>query len=265
IVGYTLRPMEEQPKLVDELQALIRETGEFRRAETSGELICRPAGDGMALVFFRDPVAPVQCALQVARALRTRPHLQLRMGLHSGPVYRVAAINASASVAGGGINLAQRVMDCGDAGHILLSSVVRDLLGQVGAWPLHDLGECEVKHGERLHLFNLYTDEIGNPALPEKLRGRVTAAAPVRTAAPGVSPAGAATRVALLYKRHAQPDEHLLKLLETQLTAQGFSVFVDRHLAIGVEWAKEIERQVRSADAVIPLLSLASIPSEMLQ
>jgi class 3 adenylate cyclase len=264
IVGYTLRPMEEQPKLVDELQALLRGTAEFRRAEAGGELICRPTGDGMALVFFRDPVAPVQCALQIARALRSRPHLQLRMGLHSGPVYRVEDINASANVSGGGINLAQRVMDCGDAGHILLSGVVRDLLGQVGAWPLHDLGECEVKHGERLHLFSLYTDEVGNPALPEKLRGRVTAAGPAGTAPPGISPAGAAVRVALLYKRQAHPDEELLQRLETQLTAQGFSVFVDRHLPIGVEWAKEIERQVRAADAVVPLLSAASIASEML-
>jgi DNA-binding SARP family transcriptional activator len=274
IVGYSRLPMPQQPRLLQELQALIRDTEEFRRAEASHELICLPTGDGMALVFFRDPVAPIQCAMQVGRALRGRPHLPLRMGLHTGPVYRVEDINANANVSGGGINLAQRVVGCGDAGHVLLSGVVRDLLGQVGDWPVHDLGEHEVKHGERLHLFNLYTDEFGNPSLPAQLAAPMTPARSAGASAPASAerlvPSRGSTdrsergRVALLYKRHAQPDEQVLELLEARLAAHGFQVFVDRHLAVGVEWAREIERQIRLADAVIPLLSAAAIPSEML-
>jgi DNA-binding SARP family transcriptional activator len=263
IVGYARLPIEQQPRLLRELQELIRGTEEFRRAEGGGELISLPTGDGMALVFFRGPVAPVQCAMQISRALRDRAHLPMRMGLHTGPVYRVEDINANSNVSGGGINLAQRVMDCGDAGHILLSSAIRELLRQVGDWPVYDLGECDVKHGERLHLFSLHTDELGNPALPEKLRASVGV-----SRRPEPKPGPRETRgeqVALLYKRHAQPDEHLLKLLETQLKSHGFRVFIDRHLEIGVEWAREIERQIRGSDAVVPLLSTASVSSEMLQ
>jgi class 3 adenylate cyclase len=258
IVGYTRLPLAEQPQRMAELQSLVRSLAEFRRAESAGELISCPTGDGFALVFFRDPVAPIQCAIELSRLLRDRDDLRLRMGLHTGPVYRVADINTNANVAGGGINTARRVMDCGDAGHILLSSAVRELLGQVGAWPVHDLGEVDVKHGQRLHLFSLYTDEFGNPAPPDCVRARL--ASTPATAAPA-----ATLRIVLLYKRNAHPDEDLLRLLETRLTAEGFHVFVDRHLKPGVEWAKEIERQVRSADAVIPLLSAASVTSEMLQ
>src|SRR5262249_41364378 len=211
--------------------------------------LCLPTGGGMALVFFRDPMAPVQCAIQIGRALRGRPHLSLRMGVHTGPVDRMEEINAN--VSGGGIYVAQRVMDCGDAGHILLSSAMRELLRQVGDWPVHDLGEAA--DGERLHLFNLYTDEIGNPAVPEKLR----AAFPVSKSTepePQPQPVISGQRVAILYKRGAQPDEQLLQLLETQLSRRGFQIFIDRHLAIGVEWAKAIERQIRTSDVVIPLL-----------
>ena len=117
--------MEEQSRLIEELQELVRHTAEFQRAETSDELICLPRGDGMALVFFRDPVAPVRCALEVARTLESHPQIELRMGVHSGPVYRIEDINANKDVSGGGINMANRVMDCGDAGHILLSRTSR--------------------------------------------------------------------------------------------------------------------------------------------
>src|ERR1700693_3054407 len=118
----------------------------------------------MALVFFRDAEAPVRCALELSRILNDYPSVQLRMGIHSGPVYRVADINAKRNVAGGGINTAQRVMDCGDAGHILLASAEAEVLGQISAWSptLHDLGEVEVKHGLHIHIYNLYTDEAGN-------------------------------------------------------------------------------------------------------
>jgi class 3 adenylate cyclase len=273
VVEYTRLPMSEQTRLLAQLQELLRGTAEFRRAEASGELICLPTGDGMALVFFRDPVAPVECALELTRALKDHPELKLRMGVHTGPVYRVEDINANKNVSGGGINIAERVVDCGDAGHILLSSTVAQLLEQVGDWSasLHDLGECQVKHGARVHLFNLYTDELGNPKLPEKLRGPDAgtrgrgAVLDVDSPRPSVSPSPRlSSRVALLYKRNAAPDDQVLKLLEHELTTHGHSIFVDRHLSVGVEWAKAIEREVRTADAVVPLLSAASVQSEML-
>jgi eukaryotic-like serine/threonine-protein kinase len=171
IVGYSKLPMDEQEQLLTQLQDAVRGTSEFARAEAADELIRLPTGDGMALVFFRDAEAPVRCALELSRALRSHPDLKLRMGIHSGPVYRVADINANRNVAGGGINIAQRVMDCGDAGHILVSREVADVLGQLSGWRpmLHDIGEVEVKHGLLLHLHNLYTDETGNTAPPKKL------------------------------------------------------------------------------------------------
>jgi Tol biopolymer transport system component/class 3 adenylate cyclase len=171
IVGYSKLPMDEQESLLMQLQDAVRRTPEFARAEASEELIRLPTGDGMALVFFRDPEAPVRCALELSRILRTYPEIKLRMGIHSGPVYRVADINANRNVAGGGINIAQRVMDCGDAGHILVSEEVANVLGQLSRWKgyLRNLGEAEVKHSVRVHLFNLYTEDAGNSALPQKL------------------------------------------------------------------------------------------------
>src|SRR5216683_6678319 len=171
IVGYSKLPMEEQEQLLLKLQDTVRQTTEFARAQADDQLIRLPTGDGMALVFFGDAEAPVRCALELGRSLRSQAALKLRMGIHTGPVYRVADINANRNVAGGGINIAQRVMDCGDAGHILVSKTVADVLGQVSHWngSLHELGEVEVKHGIRVHLFNLYTEEAGNPKAPKKL------------------------------------------------------------------------------------------------
>jgi class 3 adenylate cyclase/tetratricopeptide (TPR) repeat protein len=171
IVAYSKLPMDKQEQLLMRLQNAVRQTPEFARAEASEELIRLPTGDGMALVFFRDAEAPVRCALELSRSLHDHPDLELRMGIHSGPVYRVADINANRNVAGGGINLAQRVMDCGDAGHILVSREVAEVLGQLSSWRpmLHDLGEVEVKHGVRIHIYNLYTDGAGNPELPKKI------------------------------------------------------------------------------------------------
>jgi Tol biopolymer transport system component/class 3 adenylate cyclase len=170
IVGYSKLPMDEQEQLLMHLQDAVRQTPEFARAESSEELIRLPTGDGMALVFFRDPEAPVRCALELSRALRNYPEIKLRMGVHSGPVYRVADINANRNVAGGGINIAQRVMDCGDAGHVLVSNAVAEVIGQLSSWRpmLHDLGEVEVKHGLRVRIYNLYTEEAGNPEMPNK-------------------------------------------------------------------------------------------------
>jgi serine/threonine protein kinase/tetratricopeptide (TPR) repeat protein len=172
IVAYSMLPMDQQRHRLRELQKTVRESPEFIRAKSTGQLISLPTGDGMALVFFSDPEYPVRCALELSRVLRNNSEIRLRMGIHTGPVYRVADINADCSVAGGGINMAQRVMDCGDAGHILLSKTVVDVLDQLSCWDcsLHDLGETEVKHGVRLHLFNFYTEDVGNPKIPGKLR-----------------------------------------------------------------------------------------------
>jgi serine/threonine protein kinase/tetratricopeptide (TPR) repeat protein len=174
IVAYSRLQMDEQQKLVRRLQSVVRETREFARAHAQDKLISLPTGDGIALVFFGEPESAARCALEISQQLRRFPEIQLRMGLNSGPVYRVADINANRNVAGGGINIAQRVMDCGDAGHILLSESVADVLGQLSAWQgqLHDLGQVEVKHGVRVHVFNLVTQEAGNAALPTKLKAQ---------------------------------------------------------------------------------------------
>ena len=177
IVGYSKLPMDEQQRQLRRLQNLVRETAEFERARSQQQLISLPTGDGMALVFFGEPESAARCALELDRKLRQQPEIKLRMGINSGPVYRVADINANRNVAGGGINIAHHVMDCGDAGHILVSKAVVDVLGQLGTWQrrLHDLGDAEVKHGVRVHLYNLYDEQTGNAKLPEKLRKSQTA------------------------------------------------------------------------------------------
>jgi TolB-like protein/Flp pilus assembly protein TadD len=170
LVDYSKRLIGEQRELLKTLNHVVRETETMRSAEAAGQVIRLPTGDGMALIFRTSPEAPARCALEVGKALRARPELQLRMGIHSGPVSDVADVNDRVNIAGAGINVAQRVMDCGDAGHILLSKHAAEDLEQSGRWQpyLHELGECEVKHGLRLSLVNLYTDEAGNSALPAK-------------------------------------------------------------------------------------------------
>jgi TolB-like protein/class 3 adenylate cyclase/Flp pilus assembly protein TadD len=185
VAGYSKLLINEQIDLLQELNRIVRSTECFRAAEASGKLTRVPTGDGMALLFFRSPEEPAQCALEISQALKDYPHIQLRMGVHSGPVHQVTDVNDRTNIAGTGINVAQRVMDCGDAGHILLSKHLADDLAEYRHWRphLHDLGECEVKYGLRLHLFNLYRDGLGNPRLPEKLKRRTRwkqAAVPVR-------------------------------------------------------------------------------------
>ena len=172
VVGYSKLLVNEQVELLQELNQIVRSTPSFRMAEANGKLIRLPTGDGMALVFFRSPEEPAQCALEIHAALKSHPQLQLRVGVHSGPVNQITDVNDRSNVAGTGINVAQRVMDCGDAGHILLSKHVADDLAQYRHWQpyLHDLGEWEVKHGLRLSLVNLYKEGLGNPAIPEKLK-----------------------------------------------------------------------------------------------
>jgi serine/threonine protein kinase/TolB-like protein len=170
IVSFSLELMDRQNQLITTLQNIVRGTEPFRTATSQGDLVSLPTGDGIALVFFHDPVAPVRCALEIARAAKQTAGLNLRMGLHNGPVYRHADINDELNVVGSGINTAQRVMDAGDTGHILVSSGLADVLGQVGPWRQHlaDFGEQSVKHGAVLHFYNLCTGDAGNPARPAK-------------------------------------------------------------------------------------------------
>ncbi len=172
IVGYSKLLINEQSELVQQLNETVRRSAQVRAADAEGKLIRLATDDGMALVFFRtSPETPVVCALELSRADKEHPELQLRMGIHSGPINQVTDVNERANVTGAGINMAQRVMDCGDAGHILLSKRAADDLAEYRHWQplLHDLGECEVKHGVLVSLVNLYSDELGNPARPAKL------------------------------------------------------------------------------------------------
>src|SRR5262250_718064 len=175
IVGYSKLLIDEQRERIRELREIVRGTEQFRLAEAQGKLMRLPTGDGGALVFRTTPEAPVLCALQISKALKTHPELRVRMGIHSGPVSEVVDLNEQVNMAGAGVNIAQRVMDCGDAGHILLSKRAAEDLGQYRQWQpqLHDLGECDVKHGGRLHVVNLYTGEVGNPRVPTKFRQAV--------------------------------------------------------------------------------------------
>src|SRR6059058_5118451 len=170
IVGYSKLSINEQNAAVDELTQIVRATEQFRRADASERLIKIATGDGMALVFYTSPEAPVQCAVEISRALKEHPRLQLRMGIHSGPVSGVADVNERANLAGAGINIAKRVMDCGDAGHILLSKHVAEDLEGYQRWRLllHDLGTCEVKHNVPVSVVNLYDDQFGNAKLPQR-------------------------------------------------------------------------------------------------
>jgi TolB-like protein/Tfp pilus assembly protein PilF len=185
IVGYSKLNIHEQSEQIQRLKEIIRGTEQFRIAEAESKLLRLPTGDGAALVFRNSTEAPVICAMEIARALRDYPDLRLRMGIHSGPVNEIADLNEQANIAGAGINIAQRVMDCGDAGHILVSKRVADDLEQYPQWRtyLHNLGECEVKHGVRIGVFNFYTDQIGNEKPPRKLQALKTRRTEMRWAA----------------------------------------------------------------------------------
>src|ERR1700758_1570 len=158
IVGYSKRLVNEQTILVKRLNELVLQTKQCQKADAAGKLIRIPTGDGMALAFFTSPDAPVRCAMGLSQADKADPKLELRMGIHTGPVDQVSDVNQRSNIAGGGINMAQRVMECGDAGHILLSKHVAEDLEQYGHWQplLHELGGIEVKHGVRVHVVNLY-------------------------------------------------------------------------------------------------------------
>jgi TolB-like protein/class 3 adenylate cyclase/Tfp pilus assembly protein PilF len=172
VVGYSRLLVNEQRDVVEQLNEIVRGTPQFQESDAAGKLIRIPSGDGMALVFFQSPEEPVQCAIEIAQALRGNPKFQVRMGIHSGAVDEVTHVDDRANVAGAGINIAQRVMDCGDAGHILLSRRAAEDLAQDARWQpdLHDLGEIEVKHVRKIGIFSLYNEEVGNRVVPTRMR-----------------------------------------------------------------------------------------------
>src|SRR5438477_1074067 len=193
IVGYSKLLINEQSEQIQKLKEIVRGTEQVRLAEGEGKLLRLPTGDGGALVFRNSPEAPVRCAVEISQELKRYPELRVRMGIHSGPVNEVTDLNEQANIAGAGVNMAQRVMDCGDAGHILLSKRLAEDLEQYGHWQplLHGLGECEVKHGVRLGVVNLDWDDIGNPQLPKSFQA-------LKKRRTGIRWAGIATALLLL-------------------------------------------------------------------
>jgi len=190
IVEYSKLLTDEQSEALQELNQIVRNTEAVREAEAAGQLITLPTGDGMALVFTGSVEGPAECALEVSRALRAQPSLPVRMGIHSGPVQHVRDANTRENISGVGINIAHRVMDCGDAGHILVSKRFADDLAQHRRWQpyLHELGDVEVKHGVVVSLVNLYAETIGNPAPPACVAGVRRAAPGATTTRKGLSP-----------------------------------------------------------------------------
>src|SRR5437868_690816 len=213
IVGYSKLLINEQSEQIQTLRKIVRGAEQFRLAEAEGKLVRLPTGDGAALVFRTNVEAPALCALEITRELqkhpgsKEKPQLRLRMGIHSGPVNEITDLSEQSNIAGAGINIAQRVMDCGDTGHILLSKHVADDLEHYSQWRslLHELGECEVKHGVRISLLNLYGDEAGNPELPEKFR---QAKAKGQTA-PGAAPAKSVAVLPFVNMSADKNDEYL--------------------------------------------------------
>src|SRR5437899_8856018 len=233
IVGYSKLLMPDQSEQLKKLKEIVRGTEQFRLAEAEGKLLRLPTGDGGALVFRNNPEAPVLCAMEISKELKKHPELKVRMGIHSGPVNEITDLNEQANIAGAGINVAQRVMDCGDAGHILLSQHVADDLEQYPRWRshLHDLGECEVKHGVRVRTVNFYTDELGNPDVPEKFKhggaeAAVSAAKKPQVSRKYLAVAGAIIAVIalsfLIYRILARPSGASLPVPEKSIAVLPF-------------------------------------------
>src|SRR6266496_1105386 len=231
IVGYSKLLLNEQSEILDELNEVVRSAEQVRLAQDAGALLRLPTGDGVALIFRGSPEAPAQCALEIAQALKTRPKLQLRMGIHSGPVNEVMSADDRANIAGAGINIAQRVMDCGDAGHILLSKRVAQDLESHERWRsyLHDLGEVRVKHDVAVHVVNLYTDDLGNPQVPAKIQRERDAKAVVarRARAKRRNPLIFGSLIAIVaigLGLFLLRDRLLRRPMETQMDAKGIAV-----------------------------------------
>src|SRR2546426_1379402 len=243
VVGYSKLLVNEQREMMQQLNQLVRKTAQFQTSEANGKLISIPSGDGMALVFFQSLEEPVQCALEISRLVKNYPRLRLRMGVHSGPVDQVKDVNDRLNVAGAGINIAQRVMDCGDGGHILVSKRVADDLAQDSLWQphLHELGEIEAKHGARLGIVNLYSEEVGNPNPPKKFEGLKQKQDASRTAADAKNIFG--------HKRALSIAAILL------LTAVGIGFWKFQH---------QRTSKLTSTSAAVPEKSIAVLPFENL-
>src|SRR5437773_655511 len=224
IVGYSKRSINDQHAAVEELNQIVRASEQFQQAEAASRLLKIPTGDGMALVFYTNPEAPVQCAVEISRALKEDPRLQVRMGIHSGPVSGVVDVNERANLAGAGINMAKRVMDCGDAGHILLSKHVAEDLEEYEKWRpfLHDLGTCEAKHGVRVSVVNLYDDQFGNAKLPRKLETVRKRRARVRWAEVAVALLVLAAIIAAFVLLLRRPTRSALAILEKSIAVLPF-------------------------------------------
>ncbi len=243
-VGYSKLLINEQREVFDALNRLVKESDQFRRADAAGNLVRLPTGDGMALVFSGSLEAPAQCALEISKALRDVPSLPLRMGIHSGLVSRVVDVNNQANIAGAAINIAQRVMNCGDTGHILLSKRAADDLVEYRHWQpfLHEIGECEMKHGDKISLVNFYNDEVGNPALPDRCKQSVSRPLPKTTLT-------GQRRIALV-------GGGLVTLIIAVLALYEISVRKSADLAV--------HRTLGRENAVIPEKSIAVLPFENL-
>src|SRR4029077_7104533 len=220
IVGYSKLLITEQSELLQTLKQIVRGTEQFRLAKAEGKLLGLPTGDGGALVFRTSPEAPVLCAIEISRELKRHPELRVRMGIHSGPVNEITDLNEQANIAGAGINIAQRVMDCGDAGHILLSRHVAEDLEQYprcGTY-LHDLGECEVKHGVRVGVVNLSGDGAGNAAAPKKFHALKRHRAHVRWAEAAIALLVVAAVIsAFIYVLRRGPARSLANVMEKSI------------------------------------------------
>lgn len=253
IVGYSRETITSQSRLIGELTDTVNGAPAFAEARSQNRVLSLPTGDGMALLFFDDVFAPARCAQQIAHRAGSLP---IRMGIHSGLVQRQTDIAGSENVVGEGINTAARVMDFGDAGHILLSGQYASYLRQFDEWAPHvfELGSAVAKHGQELTIFNFVGDGFGRPERPAKLGAAETP-----------EPRSGSLRIVLVYRRKTEPDDQVLAMLEAALTSQGHDVFIDTHLKIGVEWAAEVESKIRAADVVIPIVSDAAVGSEMLE
>src|SRR5438105_8579575 len=224
IIGYSKLSINDQRAAIDELNQVVRASEQFQNAEAAGRLLKIPTGDGMALVFYTSPEVPAQCAVEISSALKEHPRLQLRMGIHSGPVSGVVDVNERANLTGAGINMAQRVMDCGDAGHILLSKHVAEDLEEYEQWRplLHDLGTCEVKHGMRVGIANLYADQVGNPQLPKRFLALKKHRSHVRWAEAAIGLLVLAAIVAAFILLLRKPTRALLNIAEKSIAVLPF-------------------------------------------
>jgi TolB-like protein/Tfp pilus assembly protein PilF len=224
IVGYSKLLINEQSDQLQKLKQIVRGTEQFRLVEAEGKLLRLPTGDGGALVFRTSPEAPVLCAMEISKALKSHPELHVRMGIHSGPVNEITDLNEQANIAGAGINIAQRVMNCGDAGHILLSRHVTEDLEQYPRWRayLHELGECELKHGKRLGVVNLYADHVGNPQLPKKFQALKKHRAHVRWAEVAVALLVLAAIIAAFVLLPRRPARSALAIVEKSIAVLPF-------------------------------------------